>query len=63
MGMGMFEILNYSFISPKWIENLGLAADDARRNTVVLRNPLGRGYLRNAHVRWCLPCSTPSRIT
>ena len=41
VGMGMFEILNYSFISPKWIDNLGLAADDARRNAVVLRNPLG----------------------
>ena len=41
VGMGMFEILNYSFISPRWIENLGLSADDARRNTVVLRNPLG----------------------
>ena len=41
VGMGMFEILNYSFISPRWIENLNLAADDARRNTVVLRNPLG----------------------
>ncbi len=41
VGMGMFEILNYSFISPRWIEALGLAADDARLNTVVIRNPLG----------------------
>ncbi|MBE5773490.1 MAG: phenylalanine--tRNA ligase subunit beta [Clostridiales bacterium] len=41
VGMGMYEVLNYSFISPKWIENLGLAEDDARRNAVVLRNPLG----------------------
>ncbi|MCQ2437816.1 MAG: phenylalanine--tRNA ligase subunit beta [Clostridia bacterium] len=41
VGMGMYEILNYSFVSPKWIEALGLAADDSRRNTVVLRNPLG----------------------
>ena len=41
VGMGMYEILNYSFISPKWIENLGLAEGDARYNTVVLRNPLG----------------------
>jgi len=39
--MGMFEILNYSFISPKWIENLGLAENDARRDMVVIRNPLG----------------------
>ena len=41
VGMGMFEILNYSFISPRWIEALGLADDDARLNTVVIRNPLG----------------------
>lgn len=41
VGMGLYEILNYSFISPKWIENLGLAEGDARYNAVVLRNPLG----------------------
>ena len=41
VGQGMFEILNYSFISPRWIESLGLAADDERANCVVLRNPLG----------------------
>ena len=41
VGMGLFEILNYSFISPRWIDNLALAADDARRRAVVLRNPLG----------------------
>lgn len=41
VGMGMFEVLNYSFISPKWIDNMGLAEDDPRRKTVVLRNPLG----------------------
>ena len=41
VGMGMYEILNYSFISPKWIENLNLDASDWRKNTVVLRNPLG----------------------
>ena len=41
VGQGMFEILNYSFISPKWIENLNLPEGDARLNPVVLRNPLG----------------------
>ena len=39
--MGMYEILNYSFISPKWLEKLGLSENDARLNTVVIRNPLG----------------------
>ena len=41
VGMGMYEILNYSFISPKWLEKLGLTKDDKRLNTVVIRNPLG----------------------
>ena len=41
VGMGLFEVLNYSFISPKWIEHLSLPADDPRRNTVQLLNPLG----------------------
>ncbi|MDO4865549.1 MAG: phenylalanine--tRNA ligase subunit beta [Clostridia bacterium] len=41
VGMGLFEALNYSFISPKWIDKLNLAGDDPRRNTVTLRNPLG----------------------
>ena len=41
VGMGLFEVLNYSFISPKWIEKLGLDDGDARRKAVVLRNPLG----------------------
>ena len=41
VGMGMYEVLNYSFISPKWIDNLGLAADDPRCSAVTLRNPLG----------------------
>ena len=41
VGMGLFEVLNYSFISPKWIEKLNLADDDPRRSAVVLRNPLG----------------------
>ena len=41
VGMGLYEVLNYSFISPRWIDSLGLAADDPRRSAVVLRNPLG----------------------
>ena len=41
VGMGLYEVLNYSFISPRWIDSLGLAEDDPRRKAVVLRNPLG----------------------
>ena len=41
VGMGLYEILNYSFISPRWIDKLDLPEDDPRRNCVVLRNPLG----------------------
>lgn len=40
-GMGYYEIMNFSFVSPKQIEKLGLAADDARLNTLAIRNPLG----------------------
>ncbi len=41
VGMGLYEVLNYSFISPRWIDSLGLPEGDARRETVLLRNPLG----------------------
>ena len=41
VGMGMYEILNYSFISPRWLDKLGLSEKDPRRNVVKLRNPLG----------------------
>lgn len=41
VGMGLFEVLNYSFISPKWIDAMDLPEDDARRAPVLLRNPLG----------------------
>ncbi|MBQ6375009.1 MAG: phenylalanine--tRNA ligase subunit beta [Clostridia bacterium] len=41
VGMGLFEVLNYSFISPRWIEKLALSEADPRRSAVVLRNPLG----------------------
>lgn len=40
-GMGLYEIRNFSFINPKLIEKLNLAADDKRNKTVVLTNPLG----------------------
>ena len=41
VAMGWFEAMNFSFISPKWLEKLGLDAQDRRLNPVRLRNPLG----------------------
>ncbi len=41
VGMGLYEIRNFSFISPKLIDKLNLAADDPRRNELKLINPLG----------------------
>ena len=40
-GKGLYQIYNFSFISPKLIEKLGLDANDARHNTVKVTNPLG----------------------
>ena len=40
-GMGLYEIRNFSFISPKLIEKLGLAQDDVRLSTLKVTNPLG----------------------
>jgi phenylalanyl-tRNA synthetase beta chain len=41
---GMYEIATYSFISKNAIDSLRLAEDDARRNIVYIRNPLGDEY-------------------
>ena len=41
VGMGLFEILNYSFISPKWLAALQLPEGDWRLDPLPLRNPLG----------------------
>ena len=41
VGMGLYEIENYSFISPKWLEKLELPEGDWRLDPVPLRNPLG----------------------
>jgi len=38
---GFYEIATYSFISPKAYDRIGMAADDARRNSIKLINPLG----------------------
>ena len=41
VGMGFFEAMNFSFVSPKWTANLNLPEGDARLNPIVIRNPLG----------------------
>ncbi len=41
VGMGMNEIETFSFISPSFYDKIRLAKDDARRNCVVISNPLG----------------------
>lgn len=40
-GQGYSEIMNYSFISRKSIERLGLPADDDRMQPLTILNPLG----------------------
>ena len=41
VGMGLYEIRNFSFISPKLLEKLNLAQDDKRLQLLKLNNPLG----------------------
>lgn len=40
-GMGYYEIMNFSFLSPKDIEKLNLPAGDERLQPLQIRNPLG----------------------
>ncbi len=40
-GLGVNEIQTYSFVSPRGIDNIGIAEDSWERNFAVLRNPLG----------------------
>ncbi len=39
--MGAYEIRTFSFISPKYYDKIQLAESDPRRQSVVIRNPLG----------------------
>ena len=41
VGMGFYEALNFSFVSPKWVDALGLDKDDPRASFITIRNPLG----------------------
>ena len=55
VGMGFYESVTFSFISPKWIAALGIDAADARMNPVVIRNPLGEdtSVMRTRSFRPC----------
>lgn len=44
IAQGMQEISTYSFISDKALDTLSLRADDSRRQTISLLNPLGEEY-------------------
>ena len=39
-GAGYTEVINYSFVSPDAVDQLGLAETDERRRHVRIRNPL-----------------------
>lgn len=39
--MGFCQVYTYSFISPKAYDKLAIPADDEKRNSIVLLNPLG----------------------
>ena len=39
--MGMYEINTFSFISPKYYDKICMPANDTRRKSVVISNPLG----------------------
>jgi len=40
-GQGFYEIMCFSFISPKWLNALSLPEGDARLDPVMVKNPLG----------------------
>jgi len=39
--MGLTQSITFSFVSPKDLDKIALAKDDARRNQLVISNPLG----------------------
>ena len=43
-GIGLNELMTYSFISPKTYDKIALPVDDSKRNYIRLRNPLGEDY-------------------
>lgn len=44
IGMGLNEIMTYSFISPKSFDKLRVSKDSILRNCVTIRNPLGEDF-------------------
>ena len=41
VAQGAYEVLTYSFISPKYYDKICLPADDPSRKSVIITNPLG----------------------
>ena len=41
LGAGCYEVMTYSFISPKYYDKINLPTDSSLRNSVVISNPLG----------------------
>lgn len=44
IGLGLNEIMTYSFISPKAYDKVKLPVDDSRREYIKILNPLGEDY-------------------
>lgn len=43
-GQGFYEIMNYSFESPKVFDKLNISTDDELRNVITISNPLGEDF-------------------
>ncbi len=41
LAQGLYEVMTYSFISPKYYDKINLPADDGSRKSVTILNPLG----------------------
>ena len=41
ISQGMYEVMTYSFISPKYYDKISMPQDSAERNSVTILNPLG----------------------
>ncbi len=41
---GLYEVLTYSFVSPRVYDSINLPKDDVLRNNVIIKNPLGEDF-------------------